>query len=79
MCGHLMDQRLRGDGLQPHPRAGPTPLRRGGRRLGRLPAPVAEGVDVVFTIVGFPADVREVFLGEGRVLESQREGACSST
>ncbi len=38
------------------------------------PAAVAEKSDVVFSIVGFPADVREVMLGETGVLSRLRSG-----
>lgn len=38
------------------------------------PAAVARRSDVVFTMVGFPADVREVILGEEGVLVGSREG-----
>ena len=38
------------------------------------PAEVARQSDVVFAIVGFPQDVREVFLGEQGALSGSREG-----
>lgn len=38
------------------------------------PRAVAEQSDVVFTIVGYPADVREVYLGENGILAGAREG-----
>ena len=38
------------------------------------PAATAEGVDVVVTIVGYPADVRQVILGEQGVLATAAEG-----
>jgi 3-hydroxyisobutyrate dehydrogenase len=38
------------------------------------PAELAQGVDVVVTMLGTPADVRDTILGEGRVLECMREG-----
>lgn len=39
------------------------------------PAEVAENADIVFTIVGLPADVREVYLGEKGILSG--EPTCS--
>ncbi|WP_447968933.1 NAD(P)-dependent oxidoreductase [Nitrospira sp. M1] len=39
-----------------------------GARWADSPRVVAERSDVVFTIVGFPEDVREVYLGEGGML-----------
>ncbi|MGZ4178813.1 MAG: NAD(P)-dependent oxidoreductase [Solirubrobacteraceae bacterium] len=39
------------------------------------PAELARDVDAVVTMLGTPADVRDVILGEGRVLETMRRGA----
>ena len=39
------------------------------------PKAVAERSDVVFAIVGFPKDVREVFLGEHGALTGSKAGA----
>lgn len=36
---------------------------------------VAAQADVIFTIVGFPKDVREVYLGEQGIINSAREGS----
>ena len=38
------------------------------------PAAVAEQTDVVITMVGFPADVREVYFGEHGLLPAARPG-----
>lgn len=39
------------------------------------PAGVGRKCDVVFTILGYPADVRAVILGEGGLLDSMKEGS----
>ncbi len=39
------------------------------------PKEVAEKSDMLFTIVGFPKDVREVYLGENGILSGIREGS----
>lgn len=43
----------------------------------------AEGRDAVFTMVGYPKDVEEVYFGAGGILENAREGAyvidCTTT
>ncbi|MBI4578346.1 MAG: NAD(P)-dependent oxidoreductase [Planctomycetes bacterium] len=67
MCGHLMD---RG-----HPavvynrtRAKAQPLLDRGAAWADSPRAVASRCEVVFTMVGFPADVREVYVGDNGVL-----------
>ncbi|MGD1892080.1 MAG: NAD(P)-dependent oxidoreductase [Cyclobacteriaceae bacterium] len=49
-------------------------LRRGAT-WADTPQAVAEQSDVVFTIVGFPQDVRDVYLGEDGVLAGAKEGS----
>ncbi|MEM6632641.1 MAG: NAD(P)-dependent oxidoreductase [Bacteroidota bacterium] len=39
------------------------------------PAEVAESADIIFTIVGFPKDVREVYLGENGILSAVKPGS----
>ena len=39
------------------------------------PAVVAEGADVVITIVGFPADVEETYFGDSGVFKTIKTGA----
>lgn len=39
------------------------------------PIAVAEASDVIFTIVGYPADVREVYLGKDGILAGAKKGA----
>ncbi len=46
-----------------------------GAKLATSPRAVAETSDVVFTIVGFPRDVREVTLGEKGTLAGARTGS----
>jgi 3-hydroxyisobutyrate dehydrogenase len=40
-----------------------------------LPAEAARDADLVITMVGFPADVRDVYLGSGAIVASARPGA----
>jgi 3-hydroxyisobutyrate dehydrogenase len=51
------------------------PLVDKGAKLADSPRAVAEASDVVFTIVGYPQDVREVTLGENGTLAGARPGA----
>ncbi len=46
-----------------------------GAQWADSPRAVAERCPVVFTIVGFPHDVREVYFGEGGLLAGTQEGA----
>lgn len=39
------------------------------------PAEIAKEADVVITMVGYPKDVRELYLGEGRVIENAKKGS----
>lgn len=45
-----------------------------GAKVAATPAEVAANSDVVFTIVGFPSDVRQVVLGADGVLAGLRPG-----
>ncbi|MDJ0876172.1 MAG: NAD(P)-dependent oxidoreductase [Desulfobacterales bacterium] len=73
MCQHLMD-----DGYQAiiHTRssAKAQPLLDKGAEWAPSPADVARAADVVFTMVGFPRDVREVYLGAEGLLKGARAG-----
>lgn len=74
MAGHLMDAgheltvynrtRQKAEGL----------LARGAR-WADTPADCASGMDAVITIVGYPKDVEEVYLGEKGILSAARPGA----
>lgn len=67
MCGHLLDAGFQATVFnRTQQRARPL-LDRGARWAGS-PKAVAEAADVVFTIVGYPNDVREVILGTDGVL-----------
>ena len=50
------------------------PLVELGAKLAQSPREVAEASDVVFAIVGFPKDVREVFLGPKGALHGSKPG-----
>ena len=73
MCGHLLRQ---GYSLTVFTRtpAKAAKLLSEGAKWAEAPAAVAEASDVVFTMVGFPADVREVYLGGTGLLKGARAG-----
>jgi 3-hydroxyisobutyrate dehydrogenase len=74
MCGHLLDA---GYPVAVHSRTRgrAKPLLDRGAHWASSPAGVAAESDVVFTMVGFPADVRNVVLGPEGVLSAARPGA----
>ncbi|NLE59914.1 MAG: NAD(P)-dependent oxidoreductase [Planctomycetes bacterium] len=74
MCGHVMD---RAASITVHNRTQEKakPLLDRGAVWADTPRQVAEASDVVFTMVGFPRDVREVYMGKDGVLEGARPGA----
>jgi 3-hydroxyisobutyrate dehydrogenase len=73
MCGHLMAAGYRATVFN-RTAAKAQPLVEKGASLADSPRAVAEASDVVFAIVGFPRDVREVTLGEQGTLAGARPG-----
>lgn len=73
MCGHVM---ARAASITVHNRTRDKakPLLDRGAVWADTPRQVAEASDVVFTMVGFPRDVREVYMGKDGVLEGARPG-----
>ena len=73
MAGHLL---ARGYALTLHSRtrAKAEPLLAKGARWADDPRALAAEVDVIVTMLGFPADVRAVLLGEGGVIAAARQG-----
>lgn len=51
------------------------PLIEQGATWADSPKAIAEQADVIFTIVGFPEDVREVYLGEQGILAGAKKGS----
>ena len=73
MCGHLLRAGFAATVFN-RTKAKAEPLLGGRRRWADSPKAVAEASDVVFTIVGYPADVRQVILGPDGVLAGCRPG-----
>jgi 3-hydroxyisobutyrate dehydrogenase len=73
MCGHLL---AKGYNVTVYSRSKEKarPLLAKGAKWADSPKSVAESSDVAFTMVGFPVDVREVYLGPNGVLASARVG-----
>jgi len=74
MCGRLMAQGYLMS-LYTRTRSKAEPLLARGAGWADSPKEVAERSDVVFSIVGFPADVREVYFSESGVLAGARSGS----
>ena len=73
MCGHLIDRGFRMT-VYNRTRAKAEPLLARGAHWANTPRLVADSSDVVFAIVGFPHDVRQVFLGPEGILAGSRPG-----
>jgi 3-hydroxyisobutyrate dehydrogenase len=73
MCGHLIDA---GYKVRVTNRTKPKalPLVKRGAAWCATPAEVAQGAEMVVTMVGYPADVREVVLGPAGVLSAAQPG-----
>jgi 3-hydroxyisobutyrate dehydrogenase len=76
MCGHLL---AKGHPVTVHSRtkARADGLIEQGARWADSAAQVAAAADIVFTMVGFPADVRDVYFGDAGVLHSLPSGAIA--
>jgi len=74
MCGHVLDA---GYSVTVYTRtkARAQPLLDKGASWADNPAAVARAADVIFTIVGFPQDVRAVLLGPDGVIDNASPGA----
>jgi 3-hydroxyisobutyrate dehydrogenase len=74
MCGHLLRQGYPVTVFTRTPSKAAAVLAKGAKWV-ESPLAVAEASDVVFTMVGFPLDVRQVYLGEAGLLTGARSGS----
>jgi 3-hydroxyisobutyrate dehydrogenase len=74
MCQHLMGKGYAATVYNRHQEKA-KPLLDAGAAWADTPRALAERSDVVFAIVGFPPDVREVFLGPSGALAGSRPGS----
>ena len=74
MCGHLL---AAGHTVRVYTRtkASAESVLAAGAQWCDKPGDVAEGAEFVFSIVGYPADVRAVYLGEGGILDQAAPGS----
>src|SRR5947209_2414664 len=77
MCRHLISKGHAATVFN-RTKAKAQPLLDAGAAWAATPKAVAERADVVFAIVGFPADVRQVFLGADGALAGSRPGRAST-
>jgi len=73
MCGHLMNAGFAAT-VYSRTRQKAEALVAKGAAWAASPKEVAENSDIIFSIVGFPADVREVLLGKDGALAGARSG-----
>ena len=74
MCGHLMKEDYQVF-VYNRTKERAKGLIRSGAIWCSNPQEVAEKSDIIITIVGFPKDVREVYLGENGILKGTKEGS----
>lgn len=73
MCGHLMKAGFEAT-VYSRTKSKASPLLDAGATWADSPKAVAENSDVVFSIVGFPSDVRQVILGDDGALAGMKPG-----
>jgi 3-hydroxyisobutyrate dehydrogenase len=73
MCGHLMSKGFSAT-IYNRSRGRAEALLAQGARWADSPQAVAQASDVIFTIVGYPADVRQVVLGPNGTLAGSKPG-----
>ncbi len=73
MCGHLIDAGFAAT-ITTRTKEKAAGLLEKGATWADTPKAVAEQSDVIFAIVGFPSDVREVFLGDDGALAGSKAG-----
>ena len=73
MCNHLLSNGY-GITIYSRTRARCQPLLDSGAKWAESPRAVAERSDVVFTMVGFPKDVEEIYLGDNGILAGAKAG-----
>lgn len=76
MCGRLLDAGY-AVAVYNRTREKVLPLLEKGARWADAPGQVATGADVVFTIVGAPSDVRQVYLEPGGIIDNLKPGAVA--
>lgn len=74
MCQHVMDLGYNAT-VFTRTKSKADPLLELGATWANSPAEVAANSDIVFTIVGFPEDVRQVYLGESGILTAAKSGS----
>lgn len=74
MCGHLLDKGFAAT-VYSRTRVKAQKLLDKGAQWAATPRAVAEASDVVFSIVGFPSDVRSVMLGADGALSGAKQGS----
>ncbi len=79
VMGKSMVSHLLNDGYKTHvynrTKAKAEDLLKKGAVLQDSPAGVARAADVIITIVGYPADVEEIYFGESGILKNGKEGS----
>jgi 3-hydroxyisobutyrate dehydrogenase len=73
MFGHILDKGYKGN-VYTRTKSKASDLITKGATWRDSPGEVASGSDIVFTMVGFPADVHDVYLSPGSLIDSAKPG-----
>jgi 3-hydroxyisobutyrate dehydrogenase len=73
MCGHILESGYNTTIFNRSKEKALPLIEKGAAWVGS-PGEAAQASDVIFTMVGFPQDVREVYFGKGGILEATRPG-----
>ena len=74
MCRHLMEEGYKAV-VYNRTKAKADPLVKEGAEWADTPAAVAEKADIIFTIVGYPEDVRKVYFEENSIFKTVKKGS----
>src|SRR5688572_16419451 len=76
MCGHLIAKGYPTT-IYSRTKSRAQPLLDKGATWADTPGAVAERADIIFTIVGLPSDVREVYQQKGGIIDAARPGSIT--
>jgi 3-hydroxyisobutyrate dehydrogenase len=74
MCNHLIQNNFKSVNIYTRTKTKATPLIELGATFCETPKEIGKKSDIVISIVGYPKDVENIYLGENGVLTSLEQG-----